>query len=448
MNNSLSSLYSNDSLNKNKISKASTINSTNESNITVLSKVNSRNKSIASDMTLADDIHPNGHRGRQYQIPKRYDNKPVLKKRNSSAHSLLNQLRATRSSTTSIESLTETKRDASNSSNKKSAERKRNSSITSIGTGNCSKYHILNTYNDSKVLETKAPGKKVYTTESAYNSPLGRRSTLPNLTDTLTPSSEIRNKQKTSAIGIDHENTLFKSLYLQEEKSERNIHGPFGRSKSFDVLNLPTLAPQTQVASHTQIGQGQPKRFTELNISSDSESIDSDNFSEEAELEENVITTVDEFSKNQITDQMFENSGQKMRTQLQKILIKEELEGDQKNDTGNAWLDYIQNSDNEITEPVIENSLSSLINESVTEGDSNNKRNIWIDVSLERRITYEKMFNDFRNVVFFNRNPMMKSIKRRRSEVDIVRKNDAFLDETGNFKIGTQEETLKKMLPL
>ncbi|KAG7904816.1 hypothetical protein KL907_003032 [Ogataea polymorpha] len=376
-------------------------------------------------------------RGRQFQVPKRYEfQKSIPTSRESSAHTsifkpnfTLNKLRREHSTHSLQPSLKRTQSPFFGSKNDHMAEMKRHSLSAASGGGPGYRNHIINAYNDSKVFETVAPRRT-----SSVNYILDTRSnqdaqyTPPVPDETGKKSILIRRPPPNEAPSFNssiskinyYQSDLQDSQYIEQVR-RRDLGDP----NSAEIRHRPSSTDNTTKSE-------QKGETTDDETRSESQSSGHDN-------DDAINPYLDPLDSHGIGVSEFSTPTQTvpMRTQQRQLAIKDLLQHN--SFAGSAWFEL---GINDVPKTEYSAEPVELISQ-----------NVWANVSIDERNKYEHISNDLRKLALYNKKPMMDCIGRYfefakqthintkvRSRALPPEKQDSYLDSNGRFRKGVGRE--------
>ncbi|KAG7789201.1 hypothetical protein KL910_002899 [Ogataea haglerorum] len=392
--------------------------------------------------SLVDSQRPGEKRGRQYQVPKRYEfQKSIPTSRDSSAHTsifkpnfTLNKLRREHSTQSLQTSLKRAQSPFFGSKNDHVAELKRHSLSAASGGGPGYRNHIINAYNDSKVFETVAPRRTssvnyildTRSNQDAQSMPpapeeTGKKSILinrpsPNEAPSFNSSISKINYYQSDFQGPQYIEQL-KGRDLREASSRETKHGP---SSTDNTTKSEQKGDTTDDETH-----------------SESQSSVQDN-------NDTVNPYLDPLESQAIGMTEFSTPTQTapMRTQQRQLAIKDLMQHHSL--AGSAWFELGPKDARKIEEST---ESSELINQ-----------NVWANVSIDERNKYEHISNDLRKLALYNKKPMMDCIGRYfelhkqthistkgRSRALPPPKDVSYLDSSGHFQRGVGRELAEEL---
>ncbi|KAG7857924.1 hypothetical protein KL939_003180 [Ogataea angusta] len=387
--------------------------------------------------SAVDSQRPGEKRGRQYQVPKRYEfQKSIPTSRDSSAHTsifkpnfTLNKLRREHSTQSLQTSLKRTQSPFLGSKHDHMAEVKRHSLSAASGGGPGYRNHIINAYNDSKVFETVAPRRT-----SSVNYILDTRSNqdaqyMPPAPDETGKKSILINRPPPNEVPSFNSSISKINYYQSDLQGSRYIEQVKRRdlreANSTDIKHRPSSTDNTTKTD-------QKGETTDEETRSESQSSGKDN-------DDTINPYLDPFDSHGIGMTEFSTPTQTapMRTQQRQLAIKDLIQHHSL--AGSAWfeLGVKDASKTEVSAEPVE-----LINQ-----------NVWANVSIDERNKYEHISNDLRKLALFNKKPMMDCIGRYfdfkkqthintkvRSRALSPPRETSYLDSNGQFQKGVGRE--------
>ncbi|KAH3663587.1 hypothetical protein OGAPHI_004988 [Ogataea philodendri] len=342
-----------------------------------------------------DNARGGEKRGRQYQVPKRYEfQKNIPHSRDSSAQTsvfkpnfTVNKLR--RDESTNSFSL-QAKRTHSPHLLPKTdplTEYKRHSLSLASGGGSGTKSHILNAYNDTKVFETVAPMRSSSSNYVFDQKPVQEGSYPGQLPEPRNKSILISRPESGEAPAFS--SSISKINYYQSEADLPRFMDQAKRHSARAVVDaspgtLPRLTP------------GSTDNTTRpILASAASHSDDTDTDIPAVEASNPYLDTLDGPAVKHSPSTTQQTIA--MRTQQRQLAMKDLML--HTHTAGSAWFELAA-----ADRPQLDESVESI--------DAGQQQNVWANVSVEERNRYEQISNDLRKLALYNKKPMMDSIGR------------------------------------
>lgn len=299
---------------------------------------------------------------------------------------------------------------------------------------------VVNAYNDSNVFETTVPGRRNYVFEQFHQQQIQQKNTVLNRNRfTSVDTTNIRSKSTdySDTPSQSQNQKLFESSYFQDSRAINNSQSGSVFSKAINKIPNPNDSRLSSTISVSSQGDATVSQCQSIEASD--EDSDEDNSLDETatsitddniiavslELNESTDKSPSTKSDNNESTYEYENLSNMMRTQWKQLMIKNEIDGDLNNSesenesVGSAWL----NQDNYTS------TLNSKFNQSLRNHDGNHRRTddsgktnqtkplhrqpgVWTQNSLYRRNMHENVACNLRNLVLFSRNPVVSSLKR------------------------------------
>lgn len=375
-----------------------------------------------------------GKRGREYQIPRRYE-----LQRNISRAPSMGKRRSIPVHGTGNGDFDSLVHENFPEDLKNTVALKRHS-IGSIG-GNGSYQQALDTYDEHLVFKTTVPGSRNFSFEqnsqNAINDYLSRqRMRSVDLTNNSNNSRDARinsrfyghnyMQQRKDTVGTQ---TSFKNGYLSKDSMPENLFGRCVSSRSglsnsgSEHSDIPNCAVSNRSDEFdASVNSTDNEEVYMMQTESDRDEQDENENTETENLEDQNRGNADEMSSSSMWSDL-ENKSTVTRTQLRKLALKQGFEnlsmacgevyeenGEDPHRPGRAWLDPASYQKEMIN---ISTSSSSSVAPAAKDGKQARKfQKVWTHSTLAQRNRHESTTNTLRGLVRFGLHPMLESLER------------------------------------